>query len=84
MIDSDLRFGRKRERRHERAEEFNQAIGEGETQHTAENREQNAFGKKLSQQTPAPGAQRTADRDFLQSCCAAGERQVGNVGASNQ
>ena len=57
---------------------------EYDTQRAAAQREQNAFGQKLTDDAPRTGAQRGADRNFFLAGHGARQQQIGHVGAGDQ
>src|SRR5262249_21008624 len=55
-----------------------------QAQNTADNREQNAFGEKLADDTASAGSDRGTDGDFAGSAGGSGELKVRDVGAGDQ
>ena len=61
-----------------------QPVADGESERAASHRQQDVFREELPDQRPAPGAERGADDDFTFAGQAAREREIGEVGASDQ
>jgi hypothetical protein len=59
-------------------------VGDSETEHPRDDREQRALDEKLTNDSPATGAQRSTDGDLLASRDRSREHQPGRVGQCDQ
>ena len=83
-VDRDARLVRHVELGHQRDDRANRAEGEQHAQHAAGEREQDALGQELAQQPAAAGADRHPDGHLARARGAAGQLQVGDVGARDE
>ena len=75
---------RPRERRAERLEHIDTCVRQRGAGHAAQQREQDALGEGLADDTPASGAERDSDRDLALPRSRPGEQQIRDVGTSDE
>ena len=84
MLIVDPRLVRHVELRHQPDDGANRAEREQHAEHAAGERQQDALGQELAQQPAAAGANRHPDRHLARARRAAGQLQVGDVGARDE
>src|SRR5204863_6276860 len=82
-VDGDL-VGAEGARRHERADPVDGTVADGGAARSAEQREDQALGEHLAEETSAAGADGGADGQLALAVGAASERQVRDVGAGEE
>src|SRR5258705_5335860 len=65
-------------------ERLHAELSERETQEAARDRQEHAFGHRLSQESAAAGAKRGADREFTPASLSTRQEEIGEISAGNQ